>query len=192
MEYHSAKHKELSEQLTSWWRTQTEFKTKKALAGLLKVHPDTLGDYLSGRQFPKSDIANRLYEITDIKCLKPDVGGNSFTEMVSQESPAAPLFPDTHDVAASTGGHQEPVKARPIGHNQEESRHEKNPEVITEQPPGGLPPQGERYGEKSVIISLQRTKCPFCAHDIARFRSCAYCGQHFVWANTPVENSEPL
>ena len=66
MEHHSTEHKELSEQLDSWWRTQTDFKAKKALAGFLKVHPDTIGDYFSGKNFPRPDIANRLYELTNI------------------------------------------------------------------------------------------------------------------------------
>ena len=187
-----AKHEELSEQLTSWWRTQTDFKTKKALAGFLRVHPDTLGEYFSGKSFPRSDIANRLCELTNIECLKSDVDGNSSTEMASQESAAALLLPNHPAVAASTEGPQEPVMARSIGHLQEESHPEKSPEVITEQPPIGLPPKGGRYGERSVVISLQRAKCPFCAHDIVRFRSCAYCEQHFVWANIPLENGKPV
>jgi hypothetical protein len=106
------KHEELSEQLTGWWRTQTDFKTKKALAGFLRVHPDTLGDYFSGRKFPRSDIADRLSGLTNIGRLKPGTGSRS-----SQE-------------------------------------------VITEQPAMSLPIKGGRYGERSVVISLQRTKCP--------------------------------
>lgn len=70
MEYHSTKHEELSEQLATWWLTQTNFKTKKALAGFLKVSADTIGDCLSGRRFPRSDIASRIYELTNIKYLK--------------------------------------------------------------------------------------------------------------------------
>ena len=178
-----AKHEELSEQLTSWWRGQTDFKTKKALAGFLKVHPDTLGDYFSGRKFPRSDIADRLSELTNIRCLKPDAGSHSSPEVVAQEPPT---------IASATEGPQEPIMARPVGHLQEESHPEKSPEVITEQPLMGLPPKGGGYGERSVVISLQRTKCPFCAHDIVRFRRCAYCEQQFVWANIPLENSEPV
>ena len=187
-----AKHEELSEQLTSWWRTQIDFKTKKALAGFLRVHPDTLGEYFSGKSFPRSDIANRLYELTNIECLKSDVGGNSSTEMVSQESPAAPLLPHPPDIAASREEPQESVTTGPSGHLQEESHHGKSPEVITKQQLRGLPPKGGRHEERSVVMSLQRTRCPFCAHDIVRFRSCAYCGQQFVWANVPLENSEPM
>ena len=83
----SAKHKELSEQLGTWWRTQTDFKTKKDLAGLLRVHSDTLGEYFSGRSFPRWDIACRLFELTDIECLRPDVGGNSSLEMFQGSPP---------------------------------------------------------------------------------------------------------
>ncbi len=142
MEYHSAKNEELSEQLASWWRTQTDFETKKALAGFLKVHPDTLGDYFSGRKFPRSDIANRLSELTSIECLKGYLG--------------------------------------------------KNPEATAGQLPRKLTQKGGRQEERSVVISLQRTNCPFCAHNIARFHSCDYCGQHFVWANVPLEYGEPV
>ena len=60
MNYPSTRHKDLSEELTSWWNTQYDYKTKKNLASSLKVHPDTLGDYFRGRQFPKEEIANRL------------------------------------------------------------------------------------------------------------------------------------
>ena len=48
------------------------------------------------------------------------------------------------------------------------------------------PSQDERLEERSVVISLFRTVCPFCEHAIDRFKSCDYCGQHFVWANVPV------
>ena len=139
----SVKHQELSEQLASWWHTQTDFKTKKALAGVLGVHPDTLGDYFSGRKFPRSDIADRLSGLTNLGCLKTGAGSHS------------------------------------------------SPEVTTEQPETGLTPEGWRYGERSVVVSLQRTKCPFCGHDIVRFHGCAHCGQIFVWANLPLVNDEP-
>jgi hypothetical protein len=137
-------HEELPEQLTNWWRTQTDFKTKKELAGFLRIHPDTLGDYFSGRKFPRSDIAERLSGLTNIGCLKPD--------------------------AASTSC----------------------PEVATDQPEMGLPREGWRNDERSVVISLQRTKCPYCANDVVRFHGCAHCGQHFVWANMPLENDEHM
>jgi len=142
VEYHSVKHEELSEQLATWWRTQTQFETKKSMAGFLKVHPDTLGDYFSGRKFPRSDIASRLSELTNIKYLKDYLG--------------------------------------------------QNPGTIARQLSREHPQRGERYGERSVVISLQRTKCPFCAHDITRFGSCVHCGQHFVWANIPLEYGEPM
>ena len=156
MRYRSEKHKELSEQLATWWREQTGFTTKKALAGFLEVHPDTLGDYFSGRRLPKSDIANRLWELANIECLKPEVG----------------------------------VSTTPPDLLKEESRLEKSPEAMAGQPPGKLCPKGGRYGERSIVISLQRTNCPFCSNEIARFQSCTYCGQHFVWANVPLERSE--
>ena len=83
-------HEELSAQLTSWWRTQTDFKTKKELASFLKVHPDTLGDYFSGRKFPRSDIADRLGELADIKCLRPEADNCSPEEVARREPPIAP------------------------------------------------------------------------------------------------------
>ncbi len=192
MGYRSEKHKELSEQLTTWWRKQTDFKTKKALAGLLKVHPDTLGDYFSGRKFPKSDIANRLYELTDIKCLKPDAGSNSSSEIVPQESSATLLLPHPSGVAASIEEPKELDITGPPGPLQEECHSGKSPGVMARQLPRKLPQKGWRHGERSVVISLQRTSCPFCTHDIARFCSCVYCGQHFVWANMPLGHGEPM
>jgi len=47
--------------------------------------------------------------------------------------------------------------------------------------------QGKRYGDKSIVISFFRTTCPFCDNVIVRHRSCTSCGQHFVWANVPLE-----
>ena len=152
----SGKHKELSEQLAAWWCAQTDFKTKKALAGFLKVHPDTLGEYFSGKSFPRWDIACRLFELTNIECLRPEVDGS-----------AAP---------------SDLLKAEPhLG---------KSPETMAGQLPGNLHPIGDRYAERSVVISLQRTSCPFCAHEIYALRSCGYCGQHFVWANVPLEHDD--
>lgn len=151
MEHSSAKakHEELSEKLTTWWRMQTDFKTKKSLAGFLKVHPDTLGEYFSGRTFPRSDIANRLGTLTSIECLRNDFDG---------------------DLSSDVGP---------------------NPEVTVKQSTRELPQEGERHGEKSVVISLQRASCPFCGHDITRFRRCFYCGQDFVWANVALESGAP-
>jgi hypothetical protein len=172
---------ELSEQLTNWWSTQTDFQTKKELAGFLKVHPDTLGDYFSGRKFPRSDIADRLGNLTNIKCLKPEAGNYSPDEVVPPEPPI---------VTALTEGPQEPSMTKTAGDLQDEPYPEKSQEVTAGQPPLELPQKGGRYGERSVVISLQRTKCPFCECDIVRFGGCTYCEQHFVWANVPLENSE--
>ena len=152
----SAKHTELSEQLANWWRTQADFKTKKALAGFLKVHPDTVGEYFSGKSFPRWDIAGKLFELTNIRCLKPA------------------------DVSTSPG---------PL---EEESLSGRNPEAIAQEVRERLYPKGGRYAERSVVVSLQRTSCPFCSNEITRFCSCAYCGQHFVWANVPLEDSGPM
>ncbi len=62
-------------------------------------------------------------------------------------------------------------------------------EVVAGQRPGDFPEKGERYEERSVVVSLLRTTCPFCEHDVDRFRNCAYCGQQFVWANVPLDKS---
>ena len=65
-------------------------------------------------------------------------------------------------------------------------------EVIARQLAREFPKEGERYQERSVVVSLHRTKCPFCEHDVDRFRNCVYCGQHFVRANIPMEHDERL
>lgn len=154
----AAKHEELSQQLTAWWRAQTDFKTKKALAGFLKVHPDTVGEYFSGKSFPRWVIANRLFVLTNIQCLKPDTDVSTVPDILKEE--------------ATLSG--------------------KGPEVMAGQPSERLYPKGGRYAERSIVISFQRMNCPFCSNGIARFRSCPYCGQHFVWANVPLEDSEPM
>ena len=62
-------------------------------------------------------------------------------------------------------------------------------EVATRQLPREFPKQGERYEDRSAVVSLLRTICPFCEHAVKRFQNCAYCEQHFVWANVPIEKS---
>jgi len=62
-------------------------------------------------------------------------------------------------------------------------------EVVTRQLPREFPKQGEQYEDRSAVVSLLRTTCPFCEHAIDRFQNCAYCGQHFVWANVPMDKS---
>lgn len=52
-----------------------------------------------------------------------------------------------------------------------------------------LPIKGGRHEDRSVVISLLRTTCPFCEHGVNEFQNCAYCGQHFVWADVPLEKS---
>jgi len=60
-------------------------------------------------------------------------------------------------------------------------------EVVARQLPRESPKQGERYEYRSVVVSLLRTTCPFCEHAVNRFKNCAYCEQHLVWANVPVD-----
>ena len=62
-------------------------------------------------------------------------------------------------------------------------------EVVTRQLPREFPNQGERYEDRTAIVSLLRTTCPFCEHVVDRFQNCAYCGQHFVWANVLMDKS---
>ena len=61
--------------------------------------------------------------------------------------------------------------------------------VVTRQLRRKFPKQGERYEDRSAVVSLLRTKCPFCKHSVKRFQNCAYCEQHFVWANVPMDKS---
>jgi transcriptional regulator with XRE-family HTH domain len=61
----------------------------------------------------------------------------------------------------------------------------KDDQVVASQ----LPKQGERGEHRSVVVSLLRTTCPFCKNTIAQFGHCAYCGQHFVWANIPIDKA---
>ena len=62
-------------------------------------------------------------------------------------------------------------------------------DVVTRQLPRKFPKQGERHEDRSAVLSLLRTKCPFCKHAVKRFQNCAYCGQHFVWANVHMDES---
>ena len=189
-DHFSLKHEELSEQLTGWWRAQTDFKTKKELATFLRVHPDTLGDYFPGRQFPRSDIANRLYELTKIPCLRPRSGAASFSETAPQDSssPVPVLLPPSI-LATSLEDSPEPDISSAPGLSEDKYSSGKNLEAKPGQPSSEVK-EGERYGERPVVISLQRTSCPFCIQGVSRFRNCGYCGQSFVWANVPMVRDE--
>ena len=155
MDYYSSRHKTLSEELTSWWQGQADFKTKRALAESLKVHPDTIGNYFSGRKFPKGDVARRLWEITKIACLEHGT--------VSESSLSVAPLP-SQDFHSKNGS-----------------------EVMQRKALREAFKKGDRYTERSIVVSLQRISCPLCGHIIRVFRSCANCGQHFTWANVPLE-----
>jgi transcriptional regulator with XRE-family HTH domain len=62
-------------------------------------------------------------------------------------------------------------------------------EVVARQLPREFSKHGDQSEDRSVIVSLLRTICPFCAHTVNRFQNCAYCGQHLVWANVPIDKS---
>ncbi|MBE0480836.1 MAG: hypothetical protein IBX68_07640 [Dehalococcoidia bacterium] len=192
VKYRSEKHKELSAQLATWWGTQTDFETKKMLADFLKVHPDTIGDYLSGRKFPGSGIANRLWQLTKIECLTPNVSSDAPADRAPQEPSPALLLSPSPGVAASIAEPQELDITVPSEPPKEEGNLGKRPEMTGEQLPMAIPPKGGRHGERAVVISLERTSCPFCAHDIHRFRSCVHCGQLFVWANIALDYGKPV
>lgn len=182
--------REFSGQLAAWWRTQTEFKTQKALAGFLKLHRDTIGDYFSGKRFPKPEIASRIYELTRITCLKPNASGSPSSGTALQvSSPMLSALP-SHSIATPIEGPPAPVISSPPVVPEDKYNLGKS----LEGKPGQLAREvkkGERNMEKPVVISLQRTSCPFCTHGIVRFRSCGYCGQSFVWANVPIGHGEP-
>jgi transcriptional regulator with XRE-family HTH domain len=62
-------------------------------------------------------------------------------------------------------------------------------EVVAGQLPREFPKKGKRYKDRSAVVSLYRTTCPFCEHDVDIFQNCRYCEQHFVWANVPMDKS---
>jgi hypothetical protein len=185
MENHPEDQKDLSEQLGTWWRTQTDFTTKKALAEFIKIHPDTLGDYFSGKRSPKSETAKRLYELTSIECLRQDLAGNSSSKIVSKEPSSTPTVPGRSNVDEPIA---KPHATNNVGGHSNVSKTEglqlKGTERAIDEP---ISDKRKRELEDSVVISFQRNKCPFCGHDLTQFFNCANCGQHFVWANIPVE-----
>ena len=61
--------------------------------------------------------------------------------------------------------------------------------ALVEQSPGESTNRGKRFQDNSVVLSLLRTTCPFCAEVVEKYRSCPNCGQHFVWANVPLKQS---
>jgi len=176
MDQTSSKRIELSAQLAAWWAAQTDFKTKRALAGHLEIHPDTLGDYFSGRKFPKPDIASRLGDLTKISCLNHD-GANLPSGAVPQDSSTTPPL-----LAGASGV----VSA---GQPDNECHLAKSPEAHGQQPSRHFLKKGERQGHGAVVISLQRAGCPFCEHPIGGLANCAYCGQHFIRANVPLSRT---
>jgi len=188
-EHHSTKHKELSDQLVSWWQAQSDYKTKKELANFLSVHPDTLGEYFSGRRLPRPDIASNLYDLTKIPCLRPHSRAASLSEISKQDSslPVPILLPLPNSVTSLEYSTEPDVSSTP-GLSEHEYSSGKNLESKSGQL-SGKSKKGERYGERSVVISFQRTSCPFCMKEVSEFRSCGYCGQNFVWANVPIKRN---
>jgi hypothetical protein len=180
VDYYSSRHKTLSEELTSWWQGQADFKTKRALAESLKVHPDTIGNYFSGRKFPKGDVARRLWEITKIACLEHGTVSESplsIAPLPSQSRVAAPM-PEDPDTTGLPG-FKDDYDSKNSGDVMKRKAPREAPREATK--------KGDRYTERSIVVSFQRTICPLCGHIIREFRDCANCGQHFTWANVPLE-----
>ena len=165
------KNKTLSEELNSWWQGQTIFKTKKELAESLKVHPDTVRTYFSGRKFPKEDIERRLWEITNIACLEP--GAESSLPMAPPPS------------QSSTTEAEPNAESLPDSDNN--NRSENVPEIVKAKMKRQALETRYRHSERSMVISIQRTFCPICGHTVRAFHTCSHCGQLFVWANVPLK-----
>ena len=188
MDSHSLKRKALKEELTGWWSTQDEFQTKKALAASLIVHPDTLGDYFGGKKFPKEDTAQTLWQITRIPCLEPGTAIDSSPDIIPHETSPMTLLASPLPSALMA---QEPISiGLPISKGDYHSKN--NGEVMESPVTRKLFKQDERYKARSIVISLQRTNCPLCGRAIKEFNSCPYCGQHYVWANVPLEDDSVL
>lgn len=157
--------------------------SKKELALKLGISINTLGKWW-GRREPSPEHATRIRQLLQ-EDTPTTVLHKSFT------SPEE----DTMTVEKVTEG-ERTNEANFGGASPSSSRATDFPagvigdEVIARQLPTELLKRGERYGEKPVVVSLIRTKCPFCQHDVDRFRNCVYCGQHLVWANIPMERDE--
>lgn len=134
-----------------------------------------LDDYLSKNQQSKRQLAEQL-----------DISINTLDKWWRNREPspehAAKLRQLLHEDVSTKVAVADERPASP-------ARETFRAKVVVEQPSTGPSKQGKRYEEKSVVVSLLRTTCPFCKKSIERFRHCPHCGQHLVWANVPVDNS---
>jgi len=161
--------------------------SKKQLALELGISINTLGKWW-GRREPSPEHATKILQL-----LHED---NPVTMTISDKNSASPgREPDivgkvTEAKHAGEANFRECRKAPQSNREAADlAAGLASDEVVARQLPRELPKKGERYEDRPVVVSLLRTTCPFCEHDINEFRNCAYCGQHFVWANVPLDKS---
>ncbi len=156
--------------------------SKKELALKLGISINTLGKWW-GRREPSSEHASRI------------------RQLLQEDTPTTVLHKSFTSPGENTMTVEKVTETRQTDEANFSEAHLSNrgtdfpagvivDEVIARQLPTELLKRGERYGEKPVVVSLIRTKCPFCQHDVDRFRNCVYCGQHLVWAIIPMERDE--
>ena len=144
--------------------------SKKQLALELDISINTVEKWW-GRREPSPEHATKILQLLD--------EGTPVTMTISDKNSTS-LVRETDIVGKVTESNREAADLA-AGLASEE--------VVARQLPRELPEKGERYEDRSVVVSLLRATCPFCEHYIDRFRNCVYCGQHFVWANVPLDKS---
>jgi len=161
--------------------------SKKQLALELGISINTLEKWW-GRREPSPEHATKILQL-----LHEDT---PVTMTISDKNPASPGRETDIVGKVTEEKHTGEVNFREYGEAPQSSREAADlaaglasDKVVARQLPRELPKKGERYEDRSVVVSLLRTTCPFCEHGVDEFQNCAYCGQHFAWANVPLDKS---
>lgn len=64
-------HMEFTEAMRTWFSKQSMLKSQKELSDYIGVPHSTVRTYFQGRGFPRGEIRDKLYELTEIEMLKP-------------------------------------------------------------------------------------------------------------------------
>ena len=153
--------------------------SKKRLASELGISIKTLEKWWGSRE-PSSENIARIRKL---------LGGDTSAVMSATDKSLSSSVKESVKV-------EKAVKGKKIGKSSTDEtpfRSHGAPELpdrtsVDEAMAEQLAGEGGRYGQVPVVVSLSRTVCPFCTHEVTKFRNCVYCGQHFTWANIPVRH----
>ena len=107
------KHQDLYAQLTSWFATQTKWKTIRAFAVGMGVPYTQIKHYFRGDAFPRGEDRKNLFKATGIPCLAPEQ-----TDLFENKSPENPLT-QQQTQASTAQPQQAPAKSNDLKSDEE-------------------------------------------------------------------------